>query len=86
MGRDNIDRLALGTSAPMNPSPSAKHRLLFSTVTIGVIATILAAASEAVYTPLIKLVSADTGVLMSLAFVFLGAGCESLIILAIGRK
>ena len=70
----------------MNPLPSAKHRLLFSTVTIGVIATILAAASEAVYTPTVKLVSADTGVLMSLAFVLLGAGCGSLIILGFGRK
>ncbi|MCQ2357692.1 MAG: DMT family transporter [Methanocorpusculum sp.] len=46
----------------------------------------LAAVADSLYTPLLKLISADAWVAMSVAFIFFGAGCGSLLILLFGRK
>ena len=70
----------------MNLPSSAKNNKLLSAAVIGVIAAIFASVAAALYTPLTKLVSADTGLMMSLAFIFLGSGCGLLIILLFGRK
>ena len=70
----------------MNLPASAKHSLALSTAAIGVIAAILSSLTEALYTPLTKLISADAGVMMSVAFLFLGSASGTLIILLFGRK
>ena len=70
----------------MTCSAAAKHNPLISVTTIGVIAAFLAATAEALYAPLVKLTGADAGIMMSVAFLFFGAGCGSLIILFFGRK
>ncbi|MCQ2376730.1 MAG: DMT family transporter, partial [Methanocorpusculum sp.] len=70
----------------MNTTPSAKHRLLFSTVTLGVIVSILAAAGDALELPLTKLFFLDSGVFMSLAFLFFGGVAGMLLTLLFGRK
>ena len=70
----------------MNLPASAKHSLALSTAAIGVIAAILASLAEALYAPLTKLISADAGLMMSLAFIFLGAGAGMLLVLLLGRK
>ena len=62
------------------------HSKLFSAAAIGSIAAILAAVTEALYIVLTKISSTDIGVLMSVAFIFFGAGCGSLIMLFFGRK
>ncbi len=62
---------------------SHKHA---STTTLAVIAAILGATAEALYAPLSKVVIVDTGVLMSLAFTFFGAGAGMMLVLLFGRK
>ena len=70
----------------MNLPASAKHSLALSTAAIGVIAAILASLAEALYTPLTKLISADAGLMMSVAFIFFGSAFGMSIVLLFGRK
>ena len=51
-----------------------------------VIATFIGAIAEGVYTPLSKSFLTDTSPLMSLSFIFLGAGVGMLFVLLFGRK
>ena len=70
----------------MTHTPSAKHPLLFSTVTLGVIASILAAVADGLEMPFFKLFSPDSGIFMSLAFLFFGGAAGMLVTLLFGRK
>ena len=70
----------------MNPLTSAKHSPLLSPAVLGVIVSVIAATAESLFTPLLKLTSADTGIMMSLTFVFLGSGCGLLLMRIFGRK
>ena len=61
------------------------HKALNITV-IAVIATLLGATAEALFTPLSKIFVTDTGILMSVAFLFFGSGAGTLLVLLFGRK
>ena len=63
-----------------------QHHRTINITTLSVIATLLGATSEALYAPLSKIFVSDTGVLMSLAFIFFGAGAGLLLVLLFGRK
>ena len=70
----------------MNLLSAAKNNKLISITVFGVIAALLGATAEALYTPLGKFFVEDTEALMSLAFIFLGAGAGMLLVLLLGRK
>ena len=70
----------------MNFPSSVMNNKPVSAAGIGIIAAIIASITAALYTPLTKIVSADTELVMSFAFIFLGSGCGLLLILLFGRK
>ena len=70
----------------MTAVASAKHSMVPSLATIGIITAILASIAEALYTPLTKLISADAGLMMSVSFLFFGSAFGMLIVLLFGRK
>ena len=53
---------------------------------LAVIATVIGAAAEGMYTPLSKFFLADTSPLMALSFIFFGAGTGMVFVLLFGRK
>ena len=71
---------------PMNSSASAKYLPFLSTAALGIIASILAAAGDALELPLAKQFSMDSGIFMSLAFLFFGGMAGMLLTLLLGRK
>ena len=63
-----------------------KLKSLVNPVTIAILITIIAASARSLHAPLTKLLSAETGAIMSLSFMCLGIGVGMLVFLFFGRK
>ena len=63
-----------------------KFKSLVNPVMIAILSTIIAASARSLHAPLTKLLSAETGAIMSLSFMCFGIGVGMLVFLFFGRK